>query len=58
MALNKRDRSPKANPRSIDPDTGDLYDPSEPTTPKKSKVLDALKDAARDAIVRRTSTKP
>jgi hypothetical protein len=45
------------NPKSIDPDTGKLYDASDPPAPKRSGVLDKLKRAAIDAAMRRVSTR-
>jgi hypothetical protein len=57
MAKRKRDSTQQINPKSVDPDTGELYDPTEGPAPKRSGVLDALKRAARDAALRRVSTK-
>jgi hypothetical protein len=58
MGRSKRNPSDRINPKSIDPDTGELYDAGKrPTSKKKSGVLDALKRAARDAAMRRVSTK-
>jgi len=45
------------NPKSIDPDTGELYEASEPPAPKRSGVLEKLKRAAVDAAMRRVSTR-
>jgi hypothetical protein len=55
MAKSSRDR--ELSPKSVDPDTGELYDPTEPRRPKRRKFLQALKSAASDAVVRHTSTK-
>jgi hypothetical protein len=57
MARNKRDPAQRINPKSVDPDTGELVDAGEPPSPKRSGALDALKRAARDAAMRRVSTK-
>jgi hypothetical protein len=57
MAKKSRDSAQQINPKSVDPDTGELYDPSEAPAAKRSGVLDALKRAARDAAMRRVSTK-
>jgi hypothetical protein len=45
-------------PRYVDPETGELREEGEESTPKRSKLIEALKRAASDAVVRRTSTKP
>lgn len=55
MAKSKRDM--ELSPKSVDPETGELYDPTEPRRPKRRGFLEALKNAASDAVVRRTSTK-
>jgi hypothetical protein len=57
MGHNERDPAQKINPKSIDPNTGELYDSNERSVRKRSRFLDPLRRAARDAIVRRTSTK-
>jgi hypothetical protein len=57
MGRSKRDAVERMNPKSIDPDTGKLYDASEPPAPKRSGFLDKLKRAATDAAMRRVSTK-
>jgi hypothetical protein len=63
MARNKRDSAQQINPKSVDPDTGELVDAEEVEGAEKrpagkgSGVLDALKRAARDAAMRRVSTK-
>jgi len=46
MARNKRDSAQQINPKSVDPDTGELVDAGEPPAAKKPGVLDALKQAA------------
>lgn len=53
----KRSRDQELAPKSVDPDTGEFYDPTQPRRPKRRKFLEALKSAASDAVVRRTSTK-
>jgi hypothetical protein len=53
----KKDPAQRINPRSVDPETGELYDPSEQPTPKRTGLLHALKRAATDAAMRRVSTK-
>jgi hypothetical protein len=57
MRHNEHDPAQKINPKSIDPNTGELYDSNERPVGKRSKFLDPLRRAARDAVVRRTSTK-
>jgi hypothetical protein len=57
MGKSERDAAQRMNPKSIDPDTGELYDASEQPAPKRSGVLDKLKRAAKDAAMRRVSTK-
>ena len=57
MGKSKRDDAHAMNPKSVDPDTGKLYDASDPPVPKRSGVLDKLKRAAMDAAMRRVSTK-
>jgi hypothetical protein len=57
MARIKRDPAQQINPKTVDPDTGELVDAGEPPSAKKPGVLDALKQAARDAAMRRVSTK-
>ncbi|MBK5218614.1 MAG: hypothetical protein JJE35_02325 [Thermoleophilia bacterium] len=49
----KRDPQPKY----VDPETGELREVGEGESPKRSGLVDALKRAASDAVVRRTSTK-
>jgi hypothetical protein len=53
MAKSKREQD--LAPKSVDLETGELYDPT--ARPKRRKFLEALKSAASDAVVRRTSTK-
>jgi hypothetical protein len=57
MGRNKRDAAQPMNSKSIDPDTGKLYDPSDPPASKRPGVLEKLKRAAVDAAMRRVSTK-
>jgi hypothetical protein len=57
MSRNKRDPARQINPKSVDPDTGELYDAGDRPAPKRSGFLDALKRAAKDAAMRRVSTK-
>jgi len=45
-------------PKYVDPETGELREVGEEDAPKRPRLLDALKRAASDAVVRRTSTKP
>jgi hypothetical protein len=54
MAKDKRDPRPKY----VDPETGKLREVGEDDPPKRARLLDSLKRAASDAVVRRTSTKP
>jgi hypothetical protein len=63
MARNKRDPAQQINPRSVDPETGELVDAEDLDGAEKSParkgsgILDALKQRARDAAMRRVSTK-
>lgn len=55
--MDKSKREQDLTPKSVDLETGELYDPTAPARPKRRKFLEALKSAASDAVVRRTSTK-
>ena len=63
MDRKRRDPAEQINPRSVDPETGELVDAEElegadeGPARKGSGVLDALKQKARDAAMRRVSTK-
>jgi hypothetical protein len=63
MDRKRRDPAQQINPRSVDPETGELVDAEELEGAEKgaarkgSGILDALKQKARDAAMRRVSTK-
>jgi hypothetical protein len=63
MDRKRRDPGQQINPKSVDPETGELVDAEELEGGEKrlgrkgSGVLDALKQRARDAAMRRVSTK-
>jgi hypothetical protein len=62
MDRKRRDPGQQINPKSVDPETGELVDAeelegAEKLARKGSGVLDALKQRARDAAMRRVSTK-
>lgn len=45
-------------PQYVDLETGELREVGAEDAPKRPKLLESLKRAASDAVVRRTSTKP
>ena len=47
----------KSQKTTIDPETGDLREGAEAAGPRRSGILGALSRVAKDAVVRRTSTK-
>jgi hypothetical protein len=63
MDRKRRDPGQQINPKSVDPETGELVDAEDLAGGEKrlarkgSGVLDALKQRARDAAMRRVSTK-
>lgn len=53
----RRRKTQKTTPRGIDPQTGELREGSETPASKRSGFFGALRRVAKDAVVRRTSTK-
>jgi hypothetical protein len=50
-------KAQKTMPRGIDPKTGKPYEDTDIAAPKRSALFAAVRRMARDAVVRRTSTK-
>lgn len=57
MSNNRKPDTQKTMPKGIDPKTGKPYEGIEIPVPKRSEFFAALSRVARDAVVRKTSTK-